>query len=293
MIQLIYLLKTVLISGLLFSYFWIFLRNRPFHHFNRLFLISIPVLSFLLPALHFNLPGFWSRSASESPIHLLGVAQGGLEEAVTIYAKRNIGYHISWYRIPLWISVFTSAILFVRFLRTIRYLRNLRRDKLTLALPDATVYFVSEKGTPFSFLKSIFWGEEMDINNHEGHQILRHELFHVRNNHSLDILGMELISILCWFNPFFYLIGRELKLIHEYAADAYALAEADEYEYAGLLLTKIAGHSFPLTNPFFKNQIKKRIAMITKSAKNRYSLLSRFMILPVLALLICLFSFKM
>ncbi|HEY2647803.1 MAG TPA: N-acetylmuramoyl-L-alanine amidase [Puia sp.] len=293
MTQLIYLLKTVFISGLLFSYFWIFLRNRSFHYFNRLFLISIPVLSFLLPALYFNLPEFWSRSANGSPIHLLGVAQGGLEEAVTIYAKRNPGHYISWYWIVLLISLFVTTILFVRFLKTIRYLRNLRRNKSTLTLPDATVYFVSEKGTPFSFLKSIFWGEEMDINNREGRQILRHELFHVRNNHSLDILGMELISILCWFNPFFYLIGRELKLIHEYAADAYALAEADEYEYAGLLLTKISGRPFPLTNPFFKNQIKKRIAMITKSAKNRNSMLSRLMILPVLALLICLFSFKM
>ena len=130
------------------------------------------------------------------------------------------------------------------------------------------------------------------MNSTEGRQILRHELFHVRNNHSLDIIGMEIISILCWFNPFFLLISRELKLIHEYAADACAVAETNEYEYAGLLLTKISGRPFSLTNPFFKNQIKRRIAMITKSNKNKKALMGRFMILPVLAMLICLFSFK-
>ena len=192
----------------------------------------------------------------------------------------------------LLITLFISMMLFVRFLKTIRYLRNLRRNRTFLQLPEATVYFVSEKGTPFSFFKSIFWGEEMDMNSREGRQILRHELFHVRNNHSLDIIGMEIISILCWFNPFFHLIGRELKLIHEYAADACAVAETNEYEYAGLLLTKISGRPLPLTNPFFKNQIKRRIAMITKSNKNKKALMGRFMILPLLALLICLFSFK-
>ena len=292
MTQLIYLLKTVFISGLLFAYFWIFLRNRFFHSFNRLFLISIPLFSFLLPALHFNLPEFWNRSAGASPIHLLGVAQGGLEEAVTIYAKRNPGHSLSWEWIALMITLIISTMLFIRFLKTIRYLRNLRRNRTSLQLPEATVYFVSEKGTPFSFFKSIFWGEEMDMNSTEGRQILHHELFHVRNNHSLDIIGMEIMSIICWFNPFFLLISRELKLIHEYAADACVVAETNEYEYAGLLLTKISGRPFPLTNPFFKNQIKRRITMITKSNKNKKALMGRFMILPVLALLICLFSFK-
>ncbi|MEJ0079842.1 MAG: N-acetylmuramoyl-L-alanine amidase [Puia sp.] len=292
MIQLIYLLKTVFISGLLFIYFWIFLRNRFFHSFNRLFLIYIPLFSFLLPALHFNLPEFWNRSAGGSPIHLLGVAQGGLEEAVTIYTKRNSDHSLSWEWIALLMTFIISTMLFTRFLKTIRYLRNLRKNKTFLQLPEATLFFVSEKGTPFSFFRSIFWGEEMEINSSEGRQILRHELFHVRNHHSVDIIGMEIISILCWFNPIFLLISRELKLIHEYAADASAAAETNEYEYAGLLLTKISGRPFPLTNPFFKNQIKRRIAMITQSNKNKKALTGRLMILPLLALLISLFSFK-
>jgi N-acetylmuramoyl-L-alanine amidase len=290
---LIYLIKTVLISGLLFGYFWLFLRNRSFHRFNRIFLISIPVLSLLLPSLHFNLPGFWNSSAGGSPIRLLGVGQGSLEEAVTVYATKTSGNIFSLPFISLLITLFISSFLLTRFIKTIRFLLDLRKDKIFMELPEATVYFVSEEGTPFSFFKFVFWGEETEINSPAGRQILRHELFHVKKNHSLDIVGMEIISILLWFNPFIHLIIRELKVIHEYEADEYAMTGTDEYEYASLLLMKISGSPLPLTNPFFKNQIKRRIAMITKSNKNKKAVMGRLMILPLIALLICLFSFKM
>src|SRR5450432_1369773 len=290
---LIYLIKTVLISGLLFGYFWLFLRNRAFHRFNRIFLISIPVLSLLLPSLHFNLPGFWNPSAGGSPIRLLGVGQGSLEEAVTVYATKTSGNIFSLPFISLLITLFISSFLLTRFIKTIRFLLDLRKDKIFMELPESTIYFVSEEGTPFSFFKFIFWGEETEINSPAGRQILRHELFHVRKNHSLDIVGMEIISILLWFNPFIHLIIRELKVIHEYEADEYAISGTDEYEYASLLLMKISGSPLPLTSPFFKNQIKRRIAMITKSNKNKKAMMGRLMILPLIALLICLFSFKM
>ncbi len=65
----------------------------------------------------------------------------------------------------------------------------------------------------------------MDLNSPAGKQILRHELFHVKQKHSLDILLLEIFSILLWFNPFCHFIRQELKAIHEYSADAYAAAD--------------------------------------------------------------------
>jgi N-acetylmuramoyl-L-alanine amidase len=292
MTVLIYLVKTIVISGLLCGYYALFLRNRPYHRFNRLYLISIPVFSLLLPLFHINLPGFWNYTSVGSPIRLLGVGQGHLEEAVTIYANRNAVNILPWQLIAALITLGMSGYLFVRFVQTIRYLLNLRKHKITVKLPEATIYFVSEKGTPFSFFKSIFWGQETEIKSRAGNQILRHELFHVRNKHSREIVGMEIFSMLFWFNPFVYLIIRELKLTHEYEADAYAAAETNAFEYASLLIIKISGTPLPLTNPFFKNQIKRRIAMITKSNKNKKAILGRLMVLPIIALMICLFSFK-
>jgi N-acetylmuramoyl-L-alanine amidase len=289
---LIYIIKTIFISGLLLGYYALFLRNRPFHGFNRVFLLSIPVISLILPLLDFGLPAFWNNSLAGSPVRLLGVGRGSFEDAISVYAGSGSGSVLSWWMISGIFSGLLSTLLLIRFIKSIRFLILLRRNKPSRQLPEATVYFVNEGGTPFSFLKNIFWGETLDIDSVAGNQILRHEIFHVKNNHSLDILFMEIIFILCWFNPFFYLIRRELRTIHEYSADAYASQDLDEFAYARLLLMNESGISLSLTHPFFKNQIKKRITMITRIRNNKRALLGRLMILPLIAVLIGLFSFK-
>jgi N-acetylmuramoyl-L-alanine amidase len=290
---LIYFIKTILVSGLLFGYYWLFLRNRFFHSFNRYFLLSIPVLSFLLPALHLSLPSFWNHNTSGSPILLLGVGQGSLEEAVTIYADQKSGRGLSLEFLLITLSLLVSLFLLIRFYKSIRFLYRLRKGKPSLTLPEATIYFVSEKGTPFSFFKSIFWGMELELESDAGQQILEHEISHVKNNHSIDILSLEILIATAWFNPFFYLIHQELKAIHEYTADACVTAKTDAFAYASLLLLKVSGPAMPLTHPFFKNQIKRRISMMTKSKKRKAGLLGRFMILPLITILIGIFSFKM
>ena len=116
MSYLIYIIKTIFISGVLFGYYWLFLRNRPFHTFNRYFLLSIPVLSFLLPAFHLNFPSFWNQNVPVSPILLLETGQGKLEEAVTIYANQHSGVGFSW-QSALWIlSISISFFFFLVYL---------------------------------------------------------------------------------------------------------------------------------------------------------------------------------
>jgi N-acetylmuramoyl-L-alanine amidase len=289
---LIYLIKTILISGLLFSYYSMFLKNRPFHSFNRFFLLSIPFLSLLFPLLHLNLPVFGNQNVPVSPILLLNVSQGKLEEAVTVYANQHGHTVLSWQLVLSILSFVVTVLLLIRLLKSIFFIYRLRTNKPYLTLHEAIVYFVSEKGTPFSFFKSIFWGDDLDLNSKSGNQVLQHELFHVKNNHSLDILLLEGLFSIFWFNPFYYLIKQEMKAIHEYSADAWVTANTDTYSYASLLLLKVSASPLPLTHPFFKNQIKRRISMMTNSKKYKTLRLSRIMVIPVFALLICLFSFK-
>lgn len=290
---LIFVIKSILLSGILFGYYWFFLRNRVFHSFNRIFLLSIPVLSLLLPALHFALPDFANDTGTGSPIRLLGVGRGTLEDTFTIYAARTSANLFSWSAITGQLSATVSFFLFCRLGLSVRYLLWLKKQNPHVDLQEAAVYFVSAKGTPFSFFRNIFWPKEMPLNSPAGEKIFRHELFHVKEYHSLDILYMEIFSIACWFNPFLYLTHREIKALHEYTADAYAMQDSDEFEYARLLLMNISGSSRSITHPFFKTQIKRRIAMITKIKKTSNSLLGRMMILPLIAGLVCLFSFKM
>jgi TonB family protein len=292
MTLLIYIIKTILVSGILFGYYSLFLRNRKIHQFNRLFLLGIPVLSMLIPALHFSLPASWFRKDPGQAIRLLGVGQGKWEEAVTIYGGHGGRNMFSWPLLFTAIFLVVCIFLMIRLLLTIRYLHQLPKNKPSMPLPKAMVFFVSEKGTPFSFFRNIFWGEDQEINSQPAQQILRHEMYHAVNKHSADILWIEFLTVFFWFNPFLFLIHRELRAIHEYTADEYASAGTDRFSYATLLLQNATGNKYPLTHPFFKTHIKRRIAMITHAHKNRKNLLARFLIIPIVTALICLFSFK-
>ncbi len=292
MTLLIYIIKTILVSGVLFGYYSLFLRNRKIHFFNRIFLLGIPVLSLLIPALHFSLPVGWFHKDSGQAIRLLGVGQGKWEEAVTIYGGHKSPNLFNWPFLMTILCVGVTLFLFIRLMLTIRYLRRLPKNKPSMPLPEATIYFVSEKGTPFSFFRNIFWGQDQEIKSQTARQILRHEMYHAINKHSADILWIEFLTVFFWFNPFLFLIHRELRAIHEYTADEYASAETDRFSYATLLLQNATGNKFPLTHPFFKTHIKRRIAMITHAHKNRKNLLARLLIIPILTVLVCLFSFK-
>jgi N-acetylmuramoyl-L-alanine amidase len=290
---LIYIIKTVFISGLLLGYYWLFLRHRVFHGFNRLYLLAIPVISFLLPAFHFPIPELGNAASAASPIHLLGVSRGNLEEAFTVYANRNSAFSLSWPAMAGLFSAGVSLMLICRFIFSMRYLSRLKKQNYPIHLHGAAIYIVTAKGTPFSFFKSIFWAKDMPLDNPVTEKILRHELYHVKENHTRDLIFMELFSIACWFNPFFHMISSELKALHEFTADAYAMQDSDEIEYARLLLLNLSGSALSMTHPFFKNQIKRRIAMIIKIKKSNPGLLGRLMILPLVAGLSCLFSFRM
>jgi len=133
----------------------------------------------------------------------------------------------------------------------------------------------------------------LDIESIEGQQIFRHELYHVRQVHSADILFLEMMSIVTWFNPFIHLVKKEMRAIHEFLADEYAISESNRYAYAELLVMQsLRNKQSNLLHPFFHNQIKRRITMITKFKNPKKNYLSKLMILPVLFILFCAFAAK-
>lgn len=113
--------------------------------------------------------------------------------------------------------------------------------------------------------------------------MLQHELHHIRCKHSLDLVFIEIVLAACWLNPFFYLYRKEIKTIQEFLADSHASAHSNTIVYAELLLLKAMGvRHQPLANPFFHNQIKRRILMLTSSKKPAYQWLRKFTTLPLL-----------
>ncbi|MEN9351057.1 MAG: hypothetical protein RL372_2035, partial [Bacteroidota bacterium] len=149
------------------------------------------------------------------------------------------------------------------------------------------------KGTPFSFFSYIFWNAEIDIQTPAGKQILQHELTHVKQYHSIDKIVMQLNLIVGWFNPFFWLLRKELDMIHEFIADKKSVENGDAASLAQMLLTTAyPGQQFSLTNPFFFSPIKRRLKMLTNTKNPTFNYLRRLIVLPLLAVVVLLFAFR-
>ena len=291
----LFVAKIFLCSGILFTYYWFFLRNKRFHHYNRFYLLAIVILSLVFPFLDISIsensqtvyPGM--RQAIDF-ISVNNWEAGWNEESNAIDNTKPI---LTGKNIALVAYASGLAFLFFLLVKSLVYIIRIRRRYDSESIGDLRLYDTTEPGTPFSFFKSIFWNHQISFNSKEGQQIFRHELFHVRQYHSSDSLFMELVCIICWFNPFFHLIRKELKAIHEFLADQYAISDNDRYAYAELLvLESIRQKKVGFVHPFFQNNIKRRIAMITKFQKTRYGYWSRVMALPILILLFCVITLK-
>ncbi|MDE3250637.1 MAG: N-acetylmuramoyl-L-alanine amidase, partial [Bacteroidota bacterium] len=296
MTALFYILKFVLCSGLLYAYYYFALRNRRFHRYNRFYLLAIVPFAAIIPALHIPLPA-WSYG-SQHPIQqtIQIINAGKWEEPVSIYAHNNgwnqlINIQNGLLLVYL-IGVMVGGWLLVL---SLRYIAALRSQYPFEAMQGIKVYQTSAPGTPFSFFRSIFWNKQIAFDQPEGEQIFRHECFHVQQQHSADVLFMEIVTAIAWFNPFFHLIRREIKAIHEFLADEYALSGSDHLTYAEMLITQaIEQKTNPLTHPFFHHQLKRRIHMITQSNLIRRSgYLRRILALPLLFLLVSSFAVKL
>jgi N-acetylmuramoyl-L-alanine amidase len=291
---LIYLVKMMLISGFLWAYYRIFLKDRPFHQYNRFFLLGSVLVALLLPLCNIPLSGFREEPHGLA-IPLLRVVSSGWEEKILNTEKKlPTTSFLSWTNVLLILYAAGFLIFLFSLLNSLLQIRKLARLHRFEWIQDIRFFQTSAPGTPFSFFKLIFWNRALDIQSGEGQKILRHEMFHVRQQHSLDILFLEGMTTLFWFNPLLYFVKREIRALHEFLADQHAIAGSNRYVYAKLLVEQSIGNKRAyLTNPFFHNHIKRRITMITKASKHRFGFLSKAMILPLLLILFSTFAFKL
>ncbi|MBI5371436.1 MAG: N-acetylmuramoyl-L-alanine amidase [Sphingobacteriales bacterium] len=289
-----YGIQVIIISGLLYSYYHFVLRNKKFHRYNRFYLLGAAGLSLVLPLL--NIPVYFSEAETESSFvyNTLTVLSGtGNEEPVTVYAglpEKENGFTLTHILQLIYLSIAGLVLLRIIFslLKINRIIRRHTVEKI------GKIHFLNteEPGTPFSFFRWLFWNRKIELNSAKGEQIFRHELFHIEQKHSLDILFLELLAVVGWFNPFFHLMKRETRAIHEFLADQFAVTENNRWDYAELLLMQALHTSQRLVHPFFHNQVKRRIAMITSPQKTSHQYLRKLMVLPVTALAVILFAFS-
>ena len=284
-----YLLKVTVCSGILFLYYHFALRNKVFHQWNRFYLLAIVVLSLLVPVLQFHF--IHTEDTSSRTIQLLRVVQSADHYMETIYIQNHRSMTTAQ-----WLSiVYTgiSAFILAAVIRSFfKIYFIIRRHKVQL-VNQIRFVVTHERGTPFSFFRYIFWNGKIDINTPTGQQIFQHELVHVKEAHTFDKLFLQVILILFWCNPFFWLIRRELQLIHEFIADKKAVHQHDTAAFAAMILQAAYPHQFSnITNQFSQSSIKRRLLMLTKIQNPRINYMSRVLALPLIAFTVLAFGFR-
>ncbi|MBL7703785.1 MAG: hypothetical protein JNM14_16165 [Ferruginibacter sp.] len=285
-----YMLKVIICSGILFGYYWLFLRNKIFHQYNRFYLLTAMILSLLLPLLKIN---FWQPAAdTNQAIRVLQAVSAGDEymNNIVFTAKESNWSFEQLYPV---IYMLVSLIFCSVMLRTLLLIRTLLKKYPVQQVEDFAFINTQDNSTPFSFLKYIFWNSSIDLGTTTGRQIFKHEVAHIQEKHTHDKLFVNSILIFCWCNPFFWLYRKELNMIHEFIADKKAVEDSDTSAFAAMILqAAYPKHRFELANNFFYSPIKRRLLMLTKNKNPRVNYLARIMVLPLAIMVFAAFTFK-
>ena len=285
-----YLLKVVLCSAVLYSYYWFVLRNKQFHQYNRFYLMGISVLSWIAPLITIQIVKEQVIPSSKV-LHIANFISENNSLLEQEIIENTANY--TWDNLLITIGIVISLFFIVRFVKSLWDIRKLIRLYPLKELEGINLVMTDVKGTPFSFFKYIFWNTAINLSSDVGKKILAHEVVHIEEKHSVDKLLIELQLLIGWFNPIVWLIRNELYLIHEFIADQKSIENQDSGVLAKLLLAS----AYPkqqhlLINTFFYSSIKRRLTMLTKTTNTKYSYLRRVMVLPILIATVCLVSIK-
>lgn len=287
---LLYLLKTILISGLFVAYYWMALRDKKFHYYNRFYLLSASVISLMAPLLNFD----WF-SVEESVLYgsPLLYGSGNLMRSVLPTTTGYNGIHLDWADYVLIAACIITISLVGLLIMYITKIQLLKRKWEVTKMEGFDFINTNEDNAPFSFLNNLFWKQSISLQEEGGQQIFKHEITHIQQKHTWDRIYCQLVASLFWMNPFNWIIQKELIAIHEFIADEEAVGNRNVAAFAKMLLqTHYGNHFLNPTHSFFYSSIKRRLAMLTKSNNTKYSYLRRVMVLPVLIAAVCIVSIK-
>lgn len=285
-----YIIQVVLFQlGFLLMY-ELLLKKETFFNINRLYLLVTPLVSLLLPLLKIEslstlVP---ADSISEiSQVLLPEVYIGGQPENIQQLPAVNVvqeqGLQINWWLVTYVAGVVLSLILLLKKYQNLNHLFRFRRiseDK------ELRIIEVPNSKIACTFYKTVFLGDK--LSEAEKQQILSHELVHVKQKHSLDLVFFEALKIIFWFNPLVYIYQSRIATLHEFIADANVVKTTTRRSYYEQLLnTAFNTQNISFINQFFNHSlIKKRIIMLQKSRSKTIAKFKYLFVLPLLFMML-------
>lgn len=287
-----YIINSAICSILLLLVYRILLQREKMYAFNRLYLLFSILFSLLVPFLSFRVSQ--DAPALLEDIYLPAIIPFELEAHVLPVtgspAPAVEGISVSF--IATMIYALISIILLVRFIRNLHRIRRAIAGNDILHYHAARLILVDKDIPAHSFLRYIFISKADYNHSATRDALLTHELSHVRQKHSWDILFIELLQVFYWLNPTLIFYKKAIQLNHELQADDTVIkTHGDIRSYQHLLLDKIQHqHIIPLTSSFNYFITKKRLTMMTKNPNSKRIVCLQLAVLPLFLAAIFLFS---
>ena len=276
-----YIIETIAFQVFFLLIYDLFLKGETFFNWNRFYLITTAMLSVALPFI--KVESFKKIMPQEYVISLpevlLGASAANTSAPIALDAVviNNVP-SLSYWEIVFYAGVIIASVIFLFKLAKIAVL-IIRNSKASFG--KLTLVKILNSSAAFSFFRYVFLGEL--LREDEKQSILKHEVVHVKQMHSLDLLFFELFRILFWFNPLVYMYQNRVTTLHEFIADAEAVKHENKSKYYQNLLAQVfETKKISFINPFFRQSlIKKRIVMLQKSKSKQINLLKYALLIPM------------
>ena len=292
----VYILKSSVCLAIFYLFYRLLLARETFHRFNRFSLLGILLLSCLLPLVEVSVK-------QETEVHQTMLTLERLLMMADAVNATEAGASaetatVTWIQVAL--LVYLAGIVFFAFrnvcslVRLLMLLKSGKKEDIGSYLPSrkerVTLIVHNRDIAPFSWMGYIVISRK-DLEEN-GREILIHELAHIHNRHSWDLLVADVCIFFQWFNPASWLLKQELQNIHEFEADETVIKEGvDAKQYQLLLIKKAVGtRLYSMANSFNHSSLKKRITMMLKKKSNPWARLKYLYVLPLAVIAVAAFA---
>ncbi|MBO6793519.1 MAG: hypothetical protein JJ895_06390 [Balneolaceae bacterium] len=249
--MIVYLVKSTILLALLWGLYTLLLENEKMHRFNRFYLLAALVIGLTAPLIQFEISpnspvaGIALKQVDqivEAPTDLVVESISPLVTKAPAFKESSVSAPVKpEYNLLALAMIFgylaVVVLLFGKFVFGLQEIYTSIKKGTSITWKDTTLILMDESVTPQSFLKWIFLNREEYESGKIGDEILEHERTHIKQKHSLDVLFIEALKVVFWFNPFMYGFRNSIMLNHEFLADEHVVTHvSDRKKYQEILL---------------------------------------------------------
>lgn len=273
-----YIIRSSLSLALLYLFFTLFLGKDKMHKFNRFYLLASLIFSFIIPLL--TIPVFFPSIPVTQLVDVSNLEESYFQiQSFTFQQESQFKFEKL---IPILYS--TISLLFL-----IRFISNLIRLEISKSINPSIKYkghrivLINDLVLPYSFLSTIYVNSLEYRGGRIPKELFSHEISHITQHHSLDIIFIEILKVFFWFNPLIYLFKKTIMLNHEYLADEAVMNSKNNSKSYIYIILNIAfrNNNSYLASSFNYSFTKKRLLMMTKNKFSKTAFLKKIAVIPL------------